>query len=136
MALTPLEQRLVEHIAGREAELVELLRALIGFDTTTHSPGSPAREEAALQAFLAQRLAAARAAVEVFEPDVAPFRGHPMVPDGFSFAGRPQLLARFEGSGGGRTLLLNGHVDVVDVEPRSAWSLDPFDAVVRDGRVW
>ena len=32
--------------------------------------------------------------------------------------------------------MLNGHVDVVDVEPRSAWSVDPFEAVVRDGHVW
>ena len=59
-----------------------------------------------------------------------------MVPAGFTFAGRPQLVARFAGAGGGRTLLLNGHVDVVDVEPRDGWAGDPFAAVVRDGAVW
>jgi acetylornithine deacetylase len=58
-----------------------------------------------------------------------------VIPPGFSFAGRPQLVARFAGAGGGRTLLLNGHVDVV-AGPLETWSSDPFDAVVRDGAVW
>ena len=58
-----------------------------------------------------------------------------MIPEGFSFAGRPQLVARFAGAGGGRTLLLNGHIDVVSVEPRERWAHDPFAAVVEDGRV-
>jgi hypothetical protein len=35
-----------------------LLRALIGFDTVTFAPGTPPREEEALQRFLGKRLAA------------------------------------------------------------------------------
>jgi acetylornithine deacetylase len=58
-----------------------------------------------------------------------------MLPEGFSFEGRPQLAARFEGAGGGRTLLFNGHIDVVSIEPRERWAFDPFAAVVADGRV-
>ncbi len=97
--------------------------------------GEAPREEAALQAYLAARLERAGAEIRVWEPDVGPLRGHPMVPDGFSFAGRPQLAARFAGTGGGRTLLLNGHIDVVSVEPRDRWAHDPFAAVIADGRV-
>ena len=71
------------------------------------------------------------------EPDAAALRPHLMVPDGSRSTGRPQLVARFRGSGGGRTLLLNGHVDVVDVEPRADWTQpDPFAAVVRDGLLY
>jgi acetylornithine deacetylase len=136
MALTEREREVVEDVARRRDELVELLRALVAFDTVTHTPESPAREEAALQCFLGHRLAARGAEVRVAEPESALVAGHPMVPDGFSFAGRPQLVARFAGTGGGRTLLLNGHVDVVDAEPRTAWSVDPFAAVIRDGAVW
>jgi len=136
MSLTPLERQVVSTIAGRERELVELVCSLIAFDTVTHSPGALAREEAALQRFLAERLAAHGAEVSVAEPDVALVAGHPMIPAGFSFAGRPQLVARFPGAGEGRRLLLNGHLDVVDVEPRAAWSSDPFQGVVRDGCVW
>jgi acetylornithine deacetylase len=133
--LSPAEQRVCESIAGRAGELVELLQALVRFDTTTHVRDAPPREEAALQAYLADRLRAAGASVEVSEPDAALYAGHPMIPDGFTFAGRPQLAARFAGEGGGRTLLFNGHVDVVDVAPLDAWAHDPFAAVVADGAV-
>lgn len=134
--LDELERRVVARIAQREHDLVELLQTLIGFDTVTHSPGAPPRDEARLQRYLAERLAARGAEVTVEEPDVALIADHPLVPDEFSFAGRPQLVARFASVGGGRTLLLNGHVDVVDVHPRGEWSSDPFDAVVSDGAVW
>jgi acetylornithine deacetylase len=129
------EQRVCAAIAEREDELVELLQALIRFDTTTHVADAPPRQEAALQAYLAERLAAAGASVEVFEPDAALVAGHPMIPDGFTFDGRPQLVARFVGTGGGRSLLFNGHVDIVDVHPLEAWTHDPFAAVLADGAV-
>ena len=67
---------------------------------------------------------------------MAPLAGHPMVPDGFSFDGRPQLAARFAGAGGGRSLLLNGHIDVVPSEPRDRWTSDPNQAEVRDGNLY
>jgi acetylornithine deacetylase len=133
--LSGLEHRVCDAIARREDELVELLRTLIRFDTTTHVPGAPAREEAALQGYLAKRLRAAGASVDVSEPEPALVAGHPMIPHGFSFAGRPQLSARFAGVGRGRSLLLNGHVDVVDVGALDAWVHDPFAAVVANGAV-
>jgi acetylornithine deacetylase len=133
--MSPAEELVCAEIARREPELVELLQALLRFDTTTHAVGDAPRDEVALQNMLAGRLAAAGAAVDVWEPDMTALAGHPMVPDGFSFAGRPQLAARFAGTGTGRTLLLNGHVDVVAVEPRAQWRHDPFAAVVEDGWV-
>lgn len=129
------EQRVCSAIADREPHLVELLRALIRLDTTTHAHGSPARDEAELQTLLAERLGAAGAEIRLWEPETASIAGHPMVPDGFTFAGRPQLAARFPGTGAGRTLLLNGHIDVVGVEPLDGWSHDPFAAVIADGIV-
>jgi acetylornithine deacetylase len=134
--LSPEEHRVCAAIAEREDELVELLRDLIRFDTTTHVAGAAAREEAALQAYLAERLLAVGASVEVSEPDPALVAAHPMIPDGFTFEGRPQLVARFAASAdGGRSLLFNGHVDVVDVHPLEAWTHDPFAAVVDGGAV-
>ncbi len=67
---------------------------------------------------LAERLRGRGADVRVWEPDAASIAGHPMVPEGFTFEGRPQLTARFRGTGGGRSLLLNGHIDVIAQSPR------------------
>ena len=58
------------------------------------------------------------------------------MPDDQDFVGRPQLAACLAGSGGGRSLLLNGHIDAVSAEPREQWSSDPFTPDVRDGRLY
>ena len=58
------------------------------------------------------------------------------VPFELDFDGRPQLVARFAGAGGGRSLLLNGHIDVVSGEPKARWTDDPNTPVVRDGKLY
>jgi acetylornithine deacetylase len=133
--MNELEQRVVDAIAERRDEVVELASALIRFDTTARDPGDPARDEAALQALLADRLSGAGASVEVWEPAPEDVLG-PQVPFHLDFDGRPQLLARFAGAGGGRSLLLNGHIDVVSGEPKSRWTDDPNMPVVRDGNLY
>jgi acetylornithine deacetylase len=137
MPISPPEQRVVDAVAVRREALVALTRELVAFDTVTHTPGALPRQERALQEHLATLLRAHGADVELHEPDAASLRPHPMVPEELTFEGRPQLVARFRGGGGGRTLLLNGHVDVVDVEPRANWTLaDPFAAVERNGMLY
>jgi acetylornithine deacetylase len=51
------------------------------------------------------------------------------------FPSRPNLVATLAGSAE-RSLLLNGHVDVVPVGDRSKWTVDPFGGEVDRGRVW
>jgi acetylornithine deacetylase len=136
MALTAAEQRVCEAIAAGRDKLVELASALIGFDTTARQVGHPCRDEAPLQEYLAGRLSAAGASVDLWEPDAAALAGMPLVPSGLSFEGRPQLIARVGGRGAGRSLVFNGHIDVVSAEPRSEWASDPFVASVRDGRLY
>ncbi|MDX6599915.1 MAG: acetylornithine deacetylase [Gaiellales bacterium] len=137
MQLSPQERRVVDAVAARRGALVALTSELVAFDTVTYTAGSPPRQERALQEHLAGLLRAHGADVVLHEPEAASLRPHPMVPEELTFDGRPQLVARFRGSGGGRTLLLNGHVDVVDVEPRGDWTQpDPFSAVIRDGRLY
>ena len=136
MGLTPDERRLCEEIEGRRDQLVALASDLIAFDTTARKVGDPPRDETALQEHLAGRLRRVGAEVDLWEPDAASMRGRPLVPDGLDFAGRPQLIARLRGAGGGQALVFNGHIDVVSAEPRGRWSTDPFRAAVREGRLY
>ena len=129
------EQRVCDAIADGRDDLVELLRSLIGFDTITHTAGAPPRQEAELQAFLGERLAASGADVRIWEPEPELIAGHSMTPAGFTFEGRPQLAATFRGTGGGRSLIFNGHIDVVDPGDLGEWQHPPFDAVVEGGFV-
>jgi acetylornithine deacetylase len=135
--LAPLERHVTGEVARRRDELVDLLRELIGFDTRAPDHEDGARDEVALQAYVADRMRASALEVRVWEPEpgeLPPSRY--AIPDGHDFRGRPQLLATAAGAGGGRTLLFNGHVDVVSVEPRELWASDPFAAALREGRVF
>ena len=137
MTLSDQERAVVGYIADREDELVALVSDLIGFDTTARAtPDEPAREERALQEYLAGRLERAGAACDLWEPRSEEVAGSKLAPAGLDFAGRPQLAATFRGTGGGRSLLLNGHIDVVAPEPRERWTTDPFRAELREGNLY
>jgi succinyl-diaminopimelate desuccinylase len=51
-------------------------------------------------------------------------------------AGRPNVIATIDGDRPGRTLLFEGHTDVVTEGDERAWSVDPFGAELRDGRIY
>jgi acetylornithine deacetylase len=133
--MNDLEARVLGEIARRRDDLVELCSDLIRYDTSARGLGDRPGEEAALQAHLARRLRDAGLEVELWVPEPDAVRDV-TVPPGFRFDGRPQLLARRAGSGGGRNLLLNGHVDVVPPGPENAWTVPPRSARFRDGRVY
>jgi acetylornithine deacetylase/succinyl-diaminopimelate desuccinylase-like protein len=48
----------------------------------------------------------------------------------------PVVIARNEHVAGRRTVLIYGHYDVQPVDPLSLWTSDPFEPVIRDGRIW
>src|SRR5215472_3820764 len=89
-------------LAHRREELFDLTARLVAFVT----PCPPGRNTAPIQEFLAGRLRALGAAVETL----------PLYP------GDPQLVAHLRGRGGGRSLVLNGHVDVASIAPGEPWT--------------
>ncbi len=48
----------------------------------------------------------------------------------------PVVIARNEHVAGRRTVLIYGHYDVQPVDPLSLWTSDPFEPVIREGRIW
>lgn len=51
-------------------------------------------------------------------------------------ARRPNLVARRPGTGGGRSLAFNGHIDVVPIGDRDGWQYDPWGAHIADGKLY
>ena len=84
------EQRVLDAIEAGRDELVALVTRLVAFDTTARDEDDPPRDEAALQRFLGDRLAAAGAAVDIWEPDPAAVALIAPIPPGLNFVGRPQ----------------------------------------------
>lgn len=51
-------------------------------------------------------------------------------------AGNPVVYAEKIIDPKARTVLVYGHYDVMPVDPREEWHTDPFEPVIRDGRIW
>ena len=114
----------------RRDELVELACELV------RRPSTLGHEEP-VQALIDERLQAIGFDVERIEPDADaaladPYAGYPFLP----YDGRSSVAARLPGSGGGRSLHLTGHVDVVPVERPDLWEHEPWSAEMADGKIW
>ena len=95
-------------------DAVELLQALVRIDTRS-PPGN-------------ETLAAEYLKTVLDEADI-PSKMLSLDPT------RANLVARLEGNGSKRPILLMAHTDVVGIE-RENWTVDPFGGVIRDGHLW
>jgi acetylornithine deacetylase len=94
--------------------IASLIADLVACDSTNPDIAAGGVGESAVATLIAGRLAAA--GLEIDRYDVAP--------------GRPNVVATLRGTGGGRTLMLCGHMDVVGALP------EQFVPEVRDGRLY
>lgn len=78
---------------------------------------------------------AAGLSTDLWEIDLAAVQAHPHCSWEIERSCALGLVGTLEGSGEGRVLLLNGHVDVVPPGDASLWSDPPFAGVLRDGLI-
>lgn len=104
-----------------DADVIELLRALIRFDTTNFGPGHSAGEMACAR-WIAERLTDAGYSPTVLHRADAPHRGNVVLRVPGTDADLPGLVVQ-------------GHLDVVPVDA-DGWTTDPFGGEVRDGYVY
>jgi acetylornithine deacetylase len=126
------DTRLDAAIDERRADVERFLSALV------RSPSVLGAERPA-QLLIARRLRAAGLRPALVDVPVERAREDPMWAPGSaarSYAGRPNVIATVDGRGGGRSLVLDGHVDVVSPEPASWWAVGPFSGHVQDGRLF
>ena len=98
-------------------------------------PTLPGQEQQA-QHFIADKLRTLACRVDVLQSDLSELQHHPAFSDdGVSFAERLNVVGTWAGSGGGRSLILNGHMDVVPVGNSALWKFPPFAAVVENGKL-
>lgn len=132
-----LERRIVDAVdRGREG-IAQTLQELIRFESVVMAdPTKAGPGERECQRYLERRLTAAGFKTDLWEPDadalLETYRGKPGAQQGRNFRGRPNLAGTLSGSGGGRSILLTGHIDVVPPGELAHWRHAPF-AGVRDG---
>jgi acetylornithine deacetylase len=126
-----IERRVFEKIDDNWDREVEFLRGLVRRPSTLGN-------EAHVQRFVAEELRGLGLEPDVWEIDHAEISRLPgYSPVEWTYAGRPNVAAVLRSpSGGGRSLVFNGHVDVVPATPEHHWTIDPWGAEVVDGRMY
>jgi acetylornithine deacetylase len=95
----------------QEAEVLSIAKDLIRIP-------SPTESEAAVTEYVSQLLG--REGFEVVIQEVSP--------------GRPQVIGRLRGTGGGKSLMLNGHSDNDAIT--ESWQWNPYEPRVEGNRLW
>jgi acetylornithine deacetylase len=118
----------VQAVQDLEPEIIDLVSRLVA------APSTLGNEAGAIQVMDDELTKLGLSPIRVpIDPDR--LEGHPgFAPVPWSYAGKENVVAtRPEDASGGRSLLLNGHLDVVSPEPVDFWDFEPFAPFVRDG---
>ncbi|MGA2973658.1 MAG: ArgE/DapE family deacylase [Candidatus Bathyarchaeia archaeon] len=119
------------HIDNSSEEIVDFLRKLIRFPSVT---GNEKDIQTFISGWLKDRLGIT---IDVWEPDIEELRKHPgYVPVDRDYKNRPNVVGVYKGKGTGRSLLFNGHVDVIPAGAEDAWNTSPWEGKVQDGKIY
>jgi acetylornithine deacetylase len=89
------------------------------------------------QLLVAGKLSEMNLTVEVWEPEGETLTAHPFFCSTRDrFNGSPNVVGVMQGSGGGRSIILNGHIDVVPAGDPGQWEGDPFSGEMKDGKLY
>jgi acetylornithine deacetylase len=117
-------QNVFSEIDNRREQLIADLQSLVRIPSVTGDEGAVQDQVQAL--FETRNLQIDR--WETSRDDILPYMEH--VGDQSSYEGRPNVVGTRSGAGGGRSIMLNGHIDVVDPGDASFWKHDPWSGAV------
>ena len=128
---TDLVEQLHEAVETHREEYIGLLTDLV------RCPSTLGKEARAQKRLLAQ-VTCMGLDGELWDLDPTALREDPrFISVDREYRGRPNLTATLRPCGsGGRSLVLNGHIDVVSAEPASWWQYDPWGGTIEDGRLY
>lgn len=123
-------QRIDQWIQQNQNSIVSFLQDIIRVPSVTG-------EEGPIQEMIAGRLQEMGLEVDVFEPSLEELQQHPgFVPVSCGYEGRPNVVGILKGAGGGKSLLFNGHVDVIPVGALESWQHGSWSGDIADGRLY
>jgi acetylornithine deacetylase len=123
-------QKVLQQIDASRDKSIGFLQRMVSIPSVTGDEGN-------IQKFLAEYLGKMGLEVDIWESDWEQLKKHPgYIPVDRGYEGRPNIVATWKGTGGGRSLLFNGHTDVIPVGNGEGWSDNPWSASIKDGRLY
>jgi acetylornithine deacetylase len=131
-------ERVLRKIDDNRIESIRFLQDLVKAPSITGHEG-PCSE------VCLKKLKDMRLNVDAWDAEVEKLRNHPAYNDvvkyppadfPIDYAGRPIVVGVFGGTSKGRSIIMNGHMDVVTPEPISKWRHDPWGGQVEDGKLY
>lgn len=131
----PSVEEIQVEVHTRRSEILEWAMELVRFPSENRPPDGA---EGPAQEFVARACRELGLEVDEFTPlQVSGIEEHPAWLQGRNYPPqRRDVVGVWKGSGGGRSLLLSGHIDVAPFEPDDWQITRPFEPVVREGRLY
>ena len=125
-----LKDNVREWIRSNDEQLIKLTQDLVRIPSISG-------DELKVQEFVHKVLKDMKLKPEMINPDLEILRKDVDYFETTSFSrvgyeNRPNVAATLNGSGGGKSICLTGHVDVVSPEPLEAWTRDPWGGEIED----
>ena len=138
--LSEKEKKVLDLIGQNKREIIECLRKLISFKTVTppedgKAEGDDYRE---LQSYVSNILEEMGFDLDMWEIDASKLKRFPgaLVLPNRDLSNMPIVVGTLKGGGKGKSLLLNGHYDVVPPGVIENWSHDPFRGEIEGNKIF
>ena len=123
-------------IEKNKTAYLDFLKELISADSTDIEHGFFGNEINA-QKVMMRKLEAMGLTLDVFEPeDAALCQAFEEANPGHHYENRPNVVGVLAGLGGGRSLILNGHIDTMPFDHLEQWRTHPLSPQVFDGKLY
>ena len=119
-------------LAPLRHEVIRLLQRLVQTDSVNIPPHG---NETPAQLVLSEFFQAHGIHPDLYSLDFLAASDHPYLRRDRNYQGRKNLAVRLNGSGRGKSLLLNGHIDTVP-PGKTSWSASPWSGELRNGRLY
>lgn len=128
--MEPYESKVREWIKANKGKGTSLLRKLV-------QEGSVRGQESSAQAVVIEKCRELGLSLDIWEIGGERLQKHPkFCCDRTNFVGNPNVVGILPGKGGGKSLILNSHIDVVPEGDIEKWEEDPFSGVIKNGKLF
>ncbi len=129
-----MRKKILENIDENRDEIFQFLEDLVKIPSVSGTPEEGKAQNVVIKEFRKIR----HLTLDVWEPNEQEIQKYPLSPirlTDWSFKNRPNVVGTLRGAGGGKSLILNGHIDIVSPEPLKAWKYNPWGEMV-NGRLY